>query len=589
LKNYEIKNIQFFRLAINHKKISSIILIIIVAIIYFAFKSSSTSSVTKYNFSKVEKQNVVESVTGSGQVSALDQVDVTSEVSGTVQYVNVEEGDSVTKGQTLAYVEATDATRAVENAEINVTNAEITYEKALKTYDEQTSATSTSSDLDQALDDGYTAVSNTFVSLPAVIGDVDDIFYTQGNSPYFSDVNVSKLRNTQAVNYKSEAGTSFDAAKKDYEKVFKIYKNTSSNANQEEISALLTQTYDMVKELNLALTKTHNAIDYLGDKINGSIPTELNSDKSTLSSDITKTTNLMSSLTTASNNLETAEESATDAEISLKTAKLNLNEAEDSLTEAKKTLANHSITSPFDGVVSTVSIEADDDISSGTKIANVITNQKEIVISLNEVDTTKIAVGDKATVTFDAIDGLSMQGTVYKIDVSGTVSNNVVSYGVYISFDEEDSRIKAGMTADVSISTESSTDTLAISSSAIYSDSTGSYVLAPSTETSAENTTDSSTLKKVYIETGVSGDEYTEVTSGLAEGDTYVSGTTVEESSSSSSSSLFSMFGQNRNRTSSSSSSTKSSSSSSSSSKSSSSSSSSSGPSGDMGGGMPPQ
>ena len=57
-----------------------------------------------------------------------------------------------------------------------------------------------------------------------------------------------------------------------------------------------------------------------------------------------------------------------------------------------------------------------------------------------------IKVGDKATLTFDAVTDLSISGQVAEIDTVGTVSQGVVSYALKIAFDTQDTRVKPGMT-----------------------------------------------------------------------------------------------------------------------------------------------
>lgn len=538
------KLLSFYSYVKNHKKISIAVLAIAAIVIYSVLKTSGTATAeTNYVFSKAEKNNVTVSVTGSGQVSALDQIDITSEVSGTVDYVGAKEGDTVTKGKVIAHLDNSDASRAVDNAELSLTNAQTAYKKAEKLYQNQLGNSSTTvSDLAQALDDGYNAVADTFIDLPKIFMDVSNIYYNPSNSAYFSDPNVLSVGSDLGIKYKYDAGTIFDSAKKDYDNLFIKYKNTSDNASQEEIIALISKTHDLVKKLSLALTGTHNTIDYLSDRMTSDIPSQVSTDKNILSSHITSVTNHMTKLSSALTAIENANDSATSAELSLKSAELSLNQAEDTLKDAKKTLANHSIVAPFDGVIAKAPLEVGDKISTGGTAATIITKAMKVSISLNEVDATKISVGDKATLTFDAIDGLTMEGTVYKIDVVGTVSNGVVSYGVDISFDNADNRIKAGMTTSISISAESASNVLAVSSAAISSKDGKSYVLVPASETTAKSTTDKTSLKEVQVETGLSGDELTEIKSGLREGDIYVSGATVTAKSSSSGS-LFSMFG----------------------------------------------
>jgi len=537
--------------ALKNKMFSAIILVVITLAIYGIFKTSGSGTTpTQYVFSKVQKQNVVILVTGSGQVSALDQVDVSPEVSGTINYVGVKAGDNVTKWQTIARLDSTDALRAVDNADINLTNAEIAYNKAKKLYENQLGKSDTTiSDLVQALDDGYGAVTNAFIDLPKIFMDVSDIYYDPTNSPYFSDINISSLGGDVGIKYKYDAGITFDSAKRDYVAVFEKYKNTSANSSQKEIVDLILKTRDLTKKLSLSLTGTYNTIDYLSGRMVGNTPTEVATDKSLLSSYITKTTGHISKLSTALATIEDAENSTATAEINLKTAQLSLNQAQDSLKTAKEALANHTIAAPFDGVIAKMLPEVGDKVSGGGSLATIITKVMKVSISLNEVDATKIKVGDKATLTFDAIDGLTMDGTVYEVDVLGTVSNGVVSYGVNISFDGTDNRIKAGMTTSVSISTGSASNVLAVSSAAISSSNGKSYVLVPVSNTTAKSTTNKTTLKEVEVSTGLSGDELTEITSGLLEGDTYVSGTKIVATSKSTSGSLLSSFGPNSRNT----------------------------------------
>ena len=533
-----------YHYAMSHKKISVSVIVVIILLIYAIFKTSGSSvTATQYIFSKVQKQNVTVSVTGNGQVSAMDQVDVSSQVSGTVDFVGVTEGDSVTKGKVIAHLDSTDASRAVDNANLALTSAQVAYQKAQKNFADQATSSSIS-DLNQAYNNGYNVIANAFIDLPSISIGINDIYYNPTHSPYFGDNQARSYAGDAVVTYKYQAGVIFDKFKEDYDSIFQIYRNLPSDTHSNEVISMLNQTYDVVKELSTALNDTYNTIDYINERIVDNKPSQISTDKTQLSSYISKVNSDLTSIQNAITNIENAKDSATTAELNQKSAELALNQAEDSLKTAKETLANYTITAPFDGVIAKVPVKLSDKIGSGSTIATIITKSMKVTISLNEVDAAKIAVGNKAELTFDAIDGLTMEGTVYGIDVVGTVSNGVVSYGVNISFDSTDSRIKAGMTTSVSISTGSASDTLAVSSAAISSSNGKSYVLVPISNTTAESTTDKSSLKEVGVQTGLSGDTLTEITSGLSEGDTYVSGTKTVVSTKSTSGSLLSgLFG----------------------------------------------
>ena len=66
-------------------------------------------------------------------------------------------------------------------------------------------------------------------------------------------------------------------------------------------------------------------------------------------------------------------------------------------------------------------------------------------VTLNEVDAAKVTVGQAATLTFDAISGLSLAGKVVEIDPVGTVSQGVVNYNVQVSFNDTTNQVKPGM------------------------------------------------------------------------------------------------------------------------------------------------
>ena len=98
----------------------------------------------------------------------------------------------------------------------------------------------------------------------------------------------------------------------------------------------------------------------------------------------------------------------------------------------------------------------------------------------------------------------------------GAVSQGVVSYGVKIAFDIEDERVKPGMSVTVDIITDAKQDVLVLPNSAIKFQKNSYYVEL--VELSEE-------IKLQPIETGLSNDLYTEIVSGLKEGDIVVTST----------------------------------------------------------------
>ena len=114
----------------QHKFISSFFILIIAFSGYYGYKKFGVNpAATRYVLAAVEKGAIISTVTGSGQVSPLNQVDVKSKASGDVFYVNVKNGAAVTTGAIIAQLDSKDAARAVRDAEINLANAKLSLEK----------------------------------------------------------------------------------------------------------------------------------------------------------------------------------------------------------------------------------------------------------------------------------------------------------------------------------------------------------------------------------------------------------------------------------------------------------------------------
>lgn len=230
----------------------------------------------------------------------------------------------------------------------------------------------------------------------------------------------------------------------------------------------------------------------------------------------------------AEKNLDAAKESVASAQASLVSAQADL-------ANAQKNAGERTVTSPIDGTVNEINVENGDDLSklsSGSSrtvpmiIGDLSTMKAEI--DINEVDIADLNVGKEVTMTFDAISDLSATGKIEKIDSLGTSTSNVVTYGVTVGLDEIDSRIKPGMSVSANIITQSKENVIMVLSGAIKTEGDKSYV---------EVLGNDNAVSDKYIETGISNDVYTEVTSGISEGDKIVTQTLSSSTSSSSSSS----------------------------------------------------
>ena len=541
----------------GHKILSVIILIVIVsspfAINYFFPKKTTVSYVTQ----AVKNGNISISVSGTGQVSSLDEVSLTSEVSGKITSVYVENGEEVNKGDLLFKIDSSEGEKNLKSAQLALESAQLALEEMQEPVDELTllqaenslieakeAKVKAESNLEKAYDDGFNTTSNAFLDLPSIMTGLNNILFSDNISVNGSQENVDYYAsiisnyNDKAVQYKNDVLSKYATAKTKYETSIANYKTVSRFSSKETIEDLIVEAYDATKAIAEAIKSANNLIELykytLSDKqlsYNTIADTHLN----TLSGYTSKTNSHLSTLLSAKNtisddkdnivsaersirikelSLEDTKEGATDLEIRIQ--QLTVEQKEADLADAQETLTDYSIRAPFGGIISTVSVSKGDTASINTVMGSIITHEKIATITLNEVDIAKVKVGQKVNITFDALDDLAVEGEVYEVDAIGTVSQGVVSYSVKISFNVDNESVKPGMSISANIISESVSDVLVIPSGAVKTMGGKSFVEVMNSDGKVERKT---------VEVGITDDTSIEVKSGLTLGEKVVTGT----------------------------------------------------------------
>lgn len=518
-------------------------------------KMKSTTGETRYVTALVEKGTIISSVSGTGQVSASSQIDIKPEVSGTITGIYVNPGDSVQEGKLLFSIDSTDAQKAVRDAEINLQNANLSLQK----LQIQNSDTNLNTDLAKAYDDGFNTVSNTFLDLPGIMNGLNTMFFTSTVSQSTGQWNINWYEgqviaeDADAVKiYKQNLIDSYDAALKAYNDNFDSYKSASRTSDNATIEALISKTYDTVKLISTAIKNANNYIDFVNSSIQkrspNNTPAIITTHKATLSDYTSKTNTDLSNLLTIKTNITSSKDAFPNSNIDIQSAELAVKQKENALSDAKQNLSYYYVRAPFSGVMASIPVIKGDNASPGTTLGSIITSKKVAVISLNEVDVAKISLGEKGTLSFDAIPLLSISGKVVEVDSIGTVSQGVVNYNVKISFDTDDTRIKPGMSATADIITNVKQDVLTVPNSAIKKSGNISYVEMfssplPASTDGLQGTPSSIAPINQDVEVGASNDTLSEIISGLKEGDQIVVKTIVSSSSSSTAPSLINAVG----------------------------------------------
>jgi HlyD family secretion protein len=118
---------------------NSIIFLVSVIVIFFVYKyftTEKTANITVQTI-KMSKQNVTTSVTATGTVEPVDQVEVGTQVSGIINHIYTDFNSPVKKGQLLAELDKTNLQESVNNAlaQYNAALNELNYYQ--QNYDRQ--------------------------------------------------------------------------------------------------------------------------------------------------------------------------------------------------------------------------------------------------------------------------------------------------------------------------------------------------------------------------------------------------------------------------------------------------------------------
>jgi len=421
------------------------------------------SSAPVYTVAPASMGSIVQTVSGSGQVTAANQLDVTSQASGAVTSIVVQVGDRVTKGQLLATIDDTDARN-------NLRSAELQYAQVTEPPKEG-DVTNARNSVQKAYSDALSSVRGSFTDLQTIMPGMNSLLYDQ--NAYLGTVNSVYLTNSGAT-YRTAATVRFDAAKNAYQRLLTSYAALPPTPTNEAQRQLVADTNTMLAKVATALKDTQSAITYITAnetqyQVNGATTARANvaSWLSLVNSNVSATASASNSITSTENSLQT---------LLAGPDSLDLQSSQLSLLQAQNTYNDYFVRAPFDGIVGRIPVSIYNSASGSTVIATIIGDQKVTTISLNEVDAAKVRAGQPAQITFDAISGFIATGTVGQVDLVGTVSSGVVSYNVRILIDTRDERIRPGMSLNVTITTNRKDGVLIVPNAAVKKLNGQSYI-----------------------------------------------------------------------------------------------------------------
>jgi len=203
-----------------------------------------------------------------------------------------------------------------------------------------------------------------------------------------------------------------------------------------------------------------------------------------------------------------AEQAILDAQVA--SARTNLEIAQLRLKQAQ-------LIAPIDGQVASVLIRAGEQAAPGAPAMTVLNeNAYHITVQVDEIDIDRVEAGQPALITLDALPNEPVQGTVSEIAPTSTSTTGVVTYLVTINIDADAAGdLRPGMSASAAITVDEIAGVLVVPNWAVRLDrETGeAFVLVRQPD---------GTIAESAVETGLRNEQFSEVVSGLSEGDVVV-------------------------------------------------------------------
>lgn len=200
----------------------------------------------------------------------------------------------------------------------------------------------------------------------------------------------------------------------------------------------------------------------------------------------------------------------------LEIAQASLKNAQLQLLQAQKNLDGAAITAPMDGSVTAVNGDIGEIVNPGTLITLIDLESPQVQVNIDETDLANFAVGCLAQITFESIPGQTFSGVVTQVSPTLIESNSGSSLQGYVSLNQSKTlsgkNLPIGLTASVEVTYGEAQNALVVAAQAVYPPKDGGkpYVYILNTQGQPE---------KREIELGLKTVALAEIKSGLSEGE----------------------------------------------------------------------
>jgi HlyD family secretion protein len=442
-----------------------VIVIVLAVIVIFGLQWVQSQSAPPEETDLVQQETVVVvddllvTVSATGPLTPIREVELFFETSDVVQEVLVDEGQSVLAGEVLARLDTTDLEAAVQDTEIALQAQQVAYDALIA----------------PPRPEDIAAAESALSAAQAQVG-------AAAQGPTAEELEIARLRLDLARNNLWQAQMNRDG-------VLEIPPEFRGPfANVEEV------------QLNSGLQSADYEIFIAEENLQG---------LENATPDMRVLSEANAQVVSAEVALERLLDGPSDMELQM--AEIELQMAELAVEQAQASLSRAVLVAPFDGVVATNNLVVGEMPPTQDAAIELIDSTSYYVdLPIDETDIVSVQVGQPVNLIFDALPGADITGTVTRVAVTPTVVGQLVTYTVRVTLDPTDEPVRTGMSATATIVVNELNDVLVLPNRFIRIDreTQQAFVTVPSGDT----------YEEVPVTLGLRNETHTQIVDGLEEG-----------------------------------------------------------------------
>ena len=519
-------------------KIIIAIIIIIAIVLGFYFFKGKKQKMPEMETAKVTVGSIVNSVSADGIIEPVTNVEIKSNIGGTIVKLYADEGDYVKAGQLLAQIDPVDVLTTLEKEQNNVVSANSRLSSAKDSlYIEKEQAVN-------KLNSAKENVRSAQIKLDIAKREANAQPALTNNEIKTAKSNLEQAKSALIKMQKTTKGQSYTSAKTNYESALASFNSISKTHERNKVlldkGYLSQKDYEAGEESYLSAKAKLDDAKHKYDTIDAEVASDIEIQKEKVKSCEIALRNAE----TNSINISTKRDNVTSAESALKSAKADLASAEANmrqisvkeqsvtqaqadLSSAKSSLKNAqknynytNIIAPRDGVIVKKWTEEGSIIMGGRsstagskegvdifELADI--TKMQVSVDVDETDVSSIRINQLVKISVDAFPNKTFTGKVTRICPSAETNSGVTTVPVEVTFDGVHKELKPEMnaTCEFIIETHENILTLPVDFVDVTGDKGTAYILGNSKKP-----------EPVQFKLGLVGDEAVEVKDTLKEG-----------------------------------------------------------------------